>query len=313
MGGPNCVGALVRDPANRVFAHRRTADRRLLPGIWDIVGGHVEPGEAPEEALAREVEEETGWRLRRIEVVIANWQWEHDGVVRTEWDYLVDVDGDLSTPRLEEGKHDAYAWIGPENLDLMMAGRTDGDRRLRDIVARALWTRLTDRLRLVPIGPHNAGDLWRLHQHEQVAAWFWGRFTVDLALRRAAQFQRGWDTDGVGKWLAYDRVTGDLVGRGGLSRVALEGTSRLEVSWTVHPDRWGYGYATEIGRAGLTFGFDELGADQVVAFTERHNRRSRAVMERLGMSYQHDIVHRGEPFVLYRITSGLSGYVPDGC
>jgi RimJ/RimL family protein N-acetyltransferase len=130
-----------------------------------------------------------------------------------------------------------------------------------------------------------------------------GRFTVDLALRRAAQFQRGWDTDGVGKWLAYDRVTGDLVGRGGLSRVELEGTSRLEVSWTVHPDRWGYGYATEIGRAGLTFGFDELGADEVVAFTERHNRRSRAVMERLGMSYQHDIVHQGEPFVLYRITS----------
>jgi [ribosomal protein S5]-alanine N-acetyltransferase len=39
-------------------------------------------------------------------------------------------------------------------------------------------------------------------------------------------------------------------------------------------DRWGRGYATEIGRAGLGLAFDDLGAGEVVAFTERHNRRS---------------------------------------
>lgn len=302
MGKTHCVGALVRDPAGHVFAHRRSADRRLLPGIWDIVGGHVEPGETPEQALAREIEEETGWRLRRIEAVVSDWEWEYEGVRRAEWDYLVEVDGDLGAPRLETGKHDAYAWIGPENLDLMMAGRTDGDRRLRDIVARAVRTRFTDRLRLMPIGPHNSGDLWRLHQHEQVAAWFWGRFTVDMAVRRAAQFQRGWESHGVGKWLAYELASGELIGRGGLSRVELEGGSRLEVGWTVHPDLWGRGYATEIGRAGLAYAFDELTADEVVAFTEPHNRRSRVVMERLGMRYQRDIVHLGEPFALYATT-----------
>jgi hypothetical protein len=84
---------------------------------------------------------------------LADWRWEHDGVVRPERDYLVEVDGDPSAPRLEVGKHDAYAWIGRDNLDPMMDGRTDGDRRLRDIVARAARTRLTDRLRLDPIGP----------------------------------------------------------------------------------------------------------------------------------------------------------------
>jgi mutator protein MutT len=117
------VGALIRDDRNRVYAHRRTASRRLLPGTWDVVGGHVEPGETPEQALAREIEEETGWRLRRIETQFAAWDWEHDGVVRRELDYLVEVDGDLAAPRLEEGKHDACAWVGPDNLDLMMAGR----------------------------------------------------------------------------------------------------------------------------------------------------------------------------------------------
>ena len=66
------VGALIKDNRNRVYVHRRAVDRRLFPGIWDIVGGHVEPGESAQEALAREIGEETGWRLRRIEGVVAH-------------------------------------------------------------------------------------------------------------------------------------------------------------------------------------------------------------------------------------------------
>jgi RimJ/RimL family protein N-acetyltransferase len=52
-----------------------------------------------------------------------------------------------------------------------------------------------------------------------------------------------------------------------------------------------------------------------VAFTERHNRRSRAVMERLGMGYVGELtapglvegragVHDGAPFALYAIAPG---------
>ncbi|TDD48740.1 NUDIX domain-containing protein, partial [Kribbella antibiotica] len=66
MRAVDCVGALIRDAAGRVYVHRRSPDRRLLPGLWDVVGGHVDPGEAPEEALRREVEEETGWVVREV-------------------------------------------------------------------------------------------------------------------------------------------------------------------------------------------------------------------------------------------------------
>jgi 8-oxo-dGTP pyrophosphatase MutT (NUDIX family) len=138
MRAPSCVGALIRDARGRVFVQRRSATRRVLPGIWDIVGGHIESGENFEQALAREIREETGWKLRRIGQQIADWEWEYDGVVRRELDYLVDVEGDLAAPTLEAGKHDAYAWVGLDNLELLMDGRTDGDVRLRDIVARAL-------------------------------------------------------------------------------------------------------------------------------------------------------------------------------
>ena len=57
----------------------------------------------------------------------------------------------------------------------------------------------------------------------------------------------------------------------------------------------GRGYATEIGQAGLAFAAEDLGPGEVVAFTERHNRRSRAVMERLGMGFVDELAARDWP------------------
>ena len=49
---------LCRD--GRVLLGRRSRSARTYPGCWDVVGGHVEPGESVEAALVREVREEVG-------------------------------------------------------------------------------------------------------------------------------------------------------------------------------------------------------------------------------------------------------------
>jgi RimJ/RimL family protein N-acetyltransferase len=296
---PDCVGALIRDSNGRVFAQRRSPTRRLFPGIWDIVGGHIEAGESPTEALAREVHEETGWRLRRIEAVVADWEWTVDGVTRREVDYLVEVDGNLRTPQLETGKHDAFAWIGLDDLDRMMEERTDNDRRLRDIVAKAVRTRLTQRLRLEPIGLEHVSEILSIYQDAAVARWWGHAWTSEEATAYVTTAAAAWARDGVHKWIGYDRVTNTVVGRGGLSRAQVDGADRFEVGWVLRGDFWGNGYATEIGRAALAFGFDDLGADEIIAFTEPDNSRSRNVMQRLGMTNPRLIEHDGQPFVCY--------------
>jgi 8-oxo-dGTP diphosphatase len=53
-----CVGAVVLDPAGRLLVVRR--GREPGRGLWSIPGGRVEPGEADDSAVAREVREETG-------------------------------------------------------------------------------------------------------------------------------------------------------------------------------------------------------------------------------------------------------------
>jgi mutator protein MutT len=320
----DCVGALIRDEAQRVYVHRRTLQRRLFPGIWDIVGGHVEAGETPEEALAREVKEETGWTVREVLATVADWEWSYEGRVRRELDYLVTVDGDLSAPRLEVGKQDASAWVGVDDVELLMERRTDGDERVRDIVAHAVRMRMTERLRLVPIGGPaevlggHGPDLERLHADPWVAEWYAETLSAEAAAERATQVRAAWERDGVHKWMAYERGGGELAGRGGLSRLgagvvtdqiaALVGpewaADRLELGWALVESARGRGFATEIGKAGLEFAFGTLGAQVVIAFTERHNRASRAVMERLGMEYAGEITAEG-------LVEGVAGVRPD--
>ena len=63
-----CVGAvLVRerddgrsDASPLVLLGRREAGRAFYPGVWDVLGGHLEPGETTEQALVRELREEAG-------------------------------------------------------------------------------------------------------------------------------------------------------------------------------------------------------------------------------------------------------------
>jgi RimJ/RimL family protein N-acetyltransferase len=85
----------------------------------------------------------------------------------------------------------------------------------------------------------------------------------------------------------------------------------VEVGWRLARPYWGKGLATEGARAALRFGFEKLGLDQIVSFTVPGNRRSRAVMERLGMqedqagAFEHPNIPVGSPLrrhCLYRLS-----------
>ena len=57
-----CVGALlVRHRGGpQILLGKRAADRSLAPDVWDLPGGHCEPGETPAQTLVRELREEIG-------------------------------------------------------------------------------------------------------------------------------------------------------------------------------------------------------------------------------------------------------------
>ena len=54
-----CVGAILRRDGH-ILLGKRTDTRPFYPGVWDLPGGHCEPEEIVEHALARELQEEIG-------------------------------------------------------------------------------------------------------------------------------------------------------------------------------------------------------------------------------------------------------------
>lgn len=132
------VGALIRDARGRVFVHRRGRQRAFLPNCWDIVGGHVDPGEDLLTALSREVEEETGWTVRGEPQLmqVEDWEWRDERV--REFDFYVDVDGDLERPRLEVPQHVEFRWIGPDETEVLDENRQADQGFIRRIVEKAI-------------------------------------------------------------------------------------------------------------------------------------------------------------------------------
>ncbi|MGW6274756.1 NUDIX hydrolase [Streptomyces sp. NPDC055060] len=134
------VGAVILNHRGEAFAQKRGPERRLFPDAWDIVGGHVETEESLMGALAREVEEETGWRLRRVHRLlgVTSWTGDDGSGLRHEADYLVDVEGDLSNPALEWTKHTAYDWFGPGNLHLLKENCSPTQFLIHDLIAKVV-------------------------------------------------------------------------------------------------------------------------------------------------------------------------------
>ncbi|MFA3878669.1 NUDIX hydrolase [Streptomyces sp. MMCC 100] len=137
------VGTVILNREGRAFAQKRSWDRRLFPGAWDVVGGHVEKGESLLGALAREVEEETGWRLTHVRRFLGTTTWTGNdgGGLRHEADYLVEVDGDLDHPKLEWSKHSAYDWFGSDNLARLKENCAPGQFVIHDLIASAIEDR----------------------------------------------------------------------------------------------------------------------------------------------------------------------------
>nr|WP_237519162.1 GNAT family N-acetyltransferase [Streptomyces sp. SID5910] len=143
----------------------------------------------------------------------------------------------------------------------------------------------TDRLVLREWRRSDLAPWAALNADPVVRAYFPGVLTREQSDASAARFQADLGRRGWGWWAVEVAASGEFIGFAGLDPVEdglpFTGT---EAGWRLARPAWGHGYATEAARAAVAFAFEELGLEEVLAITAATNRRSRAVMDRLGMT-----------------------------
>jgi len=108
------VARALIESEGRVLLVRRAA-WDTLPGRWELAGGKVDRGEPLLEALAREVEEETGLMLASSRRLSTREMLSPRGRTVREYVYAATAVGTVTLSR----EHDAYAWVeSPAELPL---------------------------------------------------------------------------------------------------------------------------------------------------------------------------------------------------
>ncbi|MEV4564790.1 GNAT family N-acetyltransferase [Nonomuraea sp. NPDC049419] len=126
------------------------------------------------------------------------------------------------------------------------------------------------------------------------------------------RIERQFDERGYSLWALEVRDSGRFIGFTGLALQTFDAPflPAVEIGWRLTRSAWGHGYAIEAARRAARYAFEEAGLDDIISMTAVQNRRSRSVMERLGMTrdpaedFDHPRLPKDSPIlrhVLYRL------------
>jgi len=115
--------------------------------------------------------------------------------------------------------------------------------------------------------------------------------TPKESARRLSRDMDHWRSHGFGRWAV--EAGGGLIGFGG-GTVSKE-FDGLNLSYHLHPDSWGHGYATELVKEALAFSFNDLHAERVIGLVRSVNAASRHVLEKCGFTFEREVMLHGAP------------------
>ena len=143
----------------------------------------------------------------------------------------------------------------------------------------------TERLILRPFRDEDVDDYFGVLDTSEVRRWLHlpAGLNRSNAWQQMAVFLGEWALRGTGQWALEERSSGAFLGRAGLYRPEYPDWPGVEVGWTLHPDHWGRGYATEAGAEAIRYAFEDLDLDRIYSCILPENEASQAVAVRLGM------------------------------
>lgn len=164
----------------------------------------------------------------------------------------------------------------------------------------------TERLRAHRIQEKDFDNWYLLLSNTEVAkTGFGGAFTFDQAKEFMDRSLQRWSKYGYGTYIFHDK-SGNFIGRAGLHPFPVDGNDEIILSYSLMPEYWNKGLATEMGKSVAKIGFELHKFKSIVGFTQPINGASRRVMEKNGFKYEKNILEKTGPYndvdlVFYRL------------
>jgi len=115
------VGAIIKD-GDRYLVGQRAANKSQ-GGLWEFMGGKIEPGETPEQALARECREELSLEIENEHII--------DSVVHEYPEKTIRLTLIECTPKVgslpRPNEHQDIRWVTREEMEVLDFAPADRD------------------------------------------------------------------------------------------------------------------------------------------------------------------------------------------
>ena len=115
--------------------------------------------------------------------------------------------------------------------------------------------------------------------------------------KQAHRYRNNWG----GLNAVIEKESGKLVGHVGLLTQKVGKIIELEVAYSLLPEHWKKGYASEAAQFCVDYAFQRAWSDRLISLIKPKNAASIAVARRIGMHLERAIVFQGVDAQLYRI------------
>ncbi len=130
-------------------------------------------------------------------------------------------------------------------------------------------------------------------------------FTKDQKREKAkiwiAHMLKSYNENSFGMWLCFFKESKEFVGQCGLMKNEIDGKEEIELGYSVLRKFWNRGYAAEMAKAALDFGFANLKLTRIVSVIEKENIASIHVSKKIGMNKERQILRGQKTVDLYTI------------
>jgi ribosomal-protein-alanine N-acetyltransferase len=102
-----------------------------------------------------------------------------------------------------------------------------------------------------------------------------------------------YETQGLGHLAVIEKQTGKFIGVGGILPREVDGENEFEIAYSLNPEFWGKGYATEIATGLMKFGLENKISNRFVSIIDKENTASINVAKKNDMAVLYETHYLG--------------------